>query len=730
MNLRFAEVKYNADGNMGDWLFTASEYTEWEKPSPSSEFLTLKGKPGSGKSVLMKRAVQRALAVHTDGWTIPIYFFFDHDSGNRDNPLNASAQGLYRCLLSQLVRAKVLPHEFIAKYARRKNDLRSCIGLENALQEALEHCKTLKRQIVIFVDAMDECTTDLDNGIGRVLNCFVQTQSSNLGVKFLLSSSYKLNHSVYCPDTILLSIEDGNQPDLSKYIDEELKTISSPAISLELRQYLSLQMREQASGSFLWTRLVLHEIKHSWSNYPGKRILEILEKIPKDLTELYQRLLEPSGLSNGQHTLSLLQLILFAEQPLSLSEVRQALAVEGTTGSSSREYQKVLEGLPQGPLLEDYVRSISRGLAEFTSRPRQPYENHIDVQTKKSDDTTYIQLIHRTAHTHLLEGGALAALEKTEQSEVTQRGHLCMLRITLKALDWDNMKEDHVPPLRRYAGAYWMKHAGACDKLLESFKLPSFVTSCSPKTSKVVALYKQYLDSGDSEYSCDLEDEESLFVFLAVSGCTTPIAQHHRRCKRDQCSVGAGSLPAPEQADELAEIMSVWDRALYFASVADHHSTVRYLEEHGKDRCDPNRGLERSTALYMACYKGNVDIVKDLLEWGADALQVCEQPYQTALHAAVACGHLEVVEVLFDGCDGEQLLELRDSSGCTALHVAVHSERDDVVKLLLEKIADTGDDERFYALQSSEGHTALQIAQARKAQNVLDVFADFVEVDE
>lgn len=81
------------------WVFDSLHYLHWQDASLHSEhcgFLWIKGKPGAGKSTLMKCAVNHTLETSEDGAIA--YFFYDA-SGSL---LQRSTEGMYRCLLSQM----------------------------------------------------------------------------------------------------------------------------------------------------------------------------------------------------------------------------------------------------------------------------------------------------------------------------------------------------------------------------------------------------------------------------------------------------------------------------------------------------------------------------------------------------------------------------------------------------------------------------------------------------
>jgi len=82
-------------------LFKKIEYTEWlneARPSEHRGFLWIKGNPGTGKTILMKSAYQRAQGSPGNGTVISFFF-----NKNPETPSATSTEGMYRSLVFQLM---------------------------------------------------------------------------------------------------------------------------------------------------------------------------------------------------------------------------------------------------------------------------------------------------------------------------------------------------------------------------------------------------------------------------------------------------------------------------------------------------------------------------------------------------------------------------------------------------------------------------------------------------
>ncbi|KAM0710113.1 hypothetical protein Q7P35_002475 [Cladosporium inversicolor] len=88
-----------------EWLFSSAPYKRWRNQDLVSEhngFLWIKGKPGAGKSTLMKHAWEHAQLEYEHEKTVSFFF------NARGVALGKSVEGLYRCLLHQMM--SQVPH--------------------------------------------------------------------------------------------------------------------------------------------------------------------------------------------------------------------------------------------------------------------------------------------------------------------------------------------------------------------------------------------------------------------------------------------------------------------------------------------------------------------------------------------------------------------------------------------------------------------------------------------
>jgi hypothetical protein len=142
--------------------------------------------------------------------------------------------------------------------------------------------------------------------------------------------------------------------------------------------------------------------------------------------------------------------------------------------------------------------------------------------------------------------------------------------------------------------------------------------------------------------------------------------------------------------------------ALVNAAGKGHTSLVRLLIEHGAelDWRDPER---RQSAMEAACTKGDIGIVKLLLDSGADpSLRHYIRPYP--IQCAAMMGHTNIVESLIDaGASADTCTGRPDGGSFPPLQLAVRGDHEETAKLLITKGAKIN-------IRIGRMHTALEEA--------------------
>lgn len=122
--------------------------------------------------------------------------------------------------------------------------------------------------------------------------------------------------------------------------------------------------------------------------------------------------------------------------------------------------------------------------------------------------------------------------------------------------------------------------------------------------------------------------------------------------------------------------------ALQAAAASGHLDVVKPLVDNG---ADVNTAGPAGTALHASAEAGHIDVVKLLLDNGADIDAGSTTNYGTALRAAASGGYIDVVKTLLDrDADVEGAAAPSPFTSGTALQAAVEGGHLDVLKMLLD----------------------------------------------
>jgi ankyrin repeat protein len=113
--------------------------------------------------------------------------------------------------------------------------------------------------------------------------------------------------------------------------------------------------------------------------------------------------------------------------------------------------------------------------------------------------------------------------------------------------------------------------------------------------------------------------------------------------------------------------------------------------------------------LVMAAYKGYTEVVRLLLEAGADVAAVDPGMKATALHAAAYAGRTEAAKLLIEY--GIDIDKQGPKNGYTALHDAIWQNNVETAKVLIDAGANL-------TLESHSGETPIQFAKSNRRKEI------------
>ncbi|KAF0319160.1 nacht and ankyrin domain protein [Colletotrichum asianum] len=406
-----------------DWLYTTSEYQGWINRTnvPQHEgMLWIKGKPGTGKSTLMKDALGRAEAAYFDSRTTTVAGFFFNARGTQQ--LEKSPLGLYRSLLHQVLQQDLLALSHASEEFKRKQ-LRQGVWVwhEADLQDILASvfATAHSRPAMIFIDAMDECNIEQVRGLVRFFRALARkAHQAAASLNICLSSRHYPDVSIDgCPEVV---VERNNENDILAYIVAEAENEKAIA---ELKD----DIFHRSTGVFLWVVLVVAILKKHCRGKSSKWLQKKLHDIPPELDILFRTIFTSTTVEDAEQTTRLMQAILFAEQPLTLSQIHMVLAFGSGSYRSIAEWKDSVEYLETTEKRHSFIIETSRGLLEATVSSTEA-----DEPKMPSEQRTY-QFIHETVREFYLTGEGFKLLD-FETPSIVGSGHSMLAAATANYL--------------------------------------------------------------------------------------------------------------------------------------------------------------------------------------------------------------------------------------------------------------------------------------------------------
>jgi hypothetical protein len=268
------------------WFLSHPGYEAWLDPARLAQhhsFLWISGKPGAGKSTIIKFAYSSMKSKTRHEHAIIASFFFNA----RGDYLEKRISGMYRSLLLQLLEGYPDLQVVLDNTDLVPQNQTGCPSL-NVLKNLLANAVYAlgQRSFTCFVDALDECD---EQQVVDMVQYFedLAEQSTAEGVSFRICFSSRHYPYIFIKWGIRLTLEHqlGHAEDLATYVTSRL-LIKEP----ELIEELQPQLLGKAEGVFMWVVLVV-EILNKEYRRGGMALRMRLADIPSDLTELFKDIL-------------------------------------------------------------------------------------------------------------------------------------------------------------------------------------------------------------------------------------------------------------------------------------------------------------------------------------------------------------------------------------------------------------------------------------------------------
>ena len=351
------------------WLLRHPSYLTWL--SQHQGLLWIKRKPGAGKSTLLKYVLRECKKQASPKKLVVASFFFH----GRGADIQKTPLGLFRSLLHQLL--DQIPDwlsEFSSIFKKRcKTEGEPGEKWEwhvDELRKFMEDsilCTSKTHLIRIYVDALDECGEKIAR---ELVKDFQRLTRKLASTEAILSICFSCRHYpiLALEHGLTICVEDENCQDIVTYVRGELELgFSDKSEAWEIETTIV----DKAKGVFQWVVLVVSSVLElHWEGESREAIRKKIQETPTELGSLYQDIL--GRIKDRSRSLQLMQWIYFARRPLSLEELRLAMAVDvDTPYGSLRECQESEAYAETNNIMEKRVKSLSGGLAEVKEQNNQ-----------------------------------------------------------------------------------------------------------------------------------------------------------------------------------------------------------------------------------------------------------------------------------------------------------------------------------------------------------------------
>ncbi|KAL3431272.1 hypothetical protein BDV09DRAFT_198891 [Aspergillus tetrazonus] len=384
------------------WVETWLEYQSWvndDNPDLQRSIFWIKGKPGSGKSTLMKHLLKGLVKDRTDCIVLSFFFY------SQGVELEKSASGLYRSLLHQLLISGALSPDTIYQFFEIASEvltvgqtLNWCIrDLKGLLLSAIQSLRN--QRVLLIIDALDQCRQDERGDTILFLQHLVSSAlASGASLKVCLSTRHYPNLNTTYGIEFVLEDQPEHHSDIRKYAEATFTGGGSRAAK-EVQD----EICAKASGIFLWVQRVVPSLNEAFKMGNIQKVQQHLDETPHDIERVFTDILT-SDEEDIDDLIFCLQLVLLSSRPLSREELYFAISF-ANCGLVIRNID-----LQTDTAIDRYIVHVSKGLIEV-------------VQSKA-------QFIHESLRDFLRRNG-LSTLRAELRENIVGRSHEKIARVCL-----------------------------------------------------------------------------------------------------------------------------------------------------------------------------------------------------------------------------------------------------------------------------------------------------------
>ncbi|KAK1623175.1 hypothetical protein BDP81DRAFT_293432, partial [Colletotrichum phormii] len=301
----------------GSWLLESAAYCEWV--AGKRQYLWLYGLAGCGKTVLSTTVLDH---LEETGAYLTLKFFFDFNDTRKQ-----TLEDLLRSLAFQLYHPETEATKILDRLFTSSDDGRRQPEV-NALSACVESMLQSSPKVAVVLDALDECTTrDKLLSWVRRLSSSSNTKKTKLIVTGRPEAEFQREiPRLFGENNCKLLSKEAVNADIRSYVDHELHQrpdFKEKKIPHDLLDQIRSQVGDGADGMFRWAACQLDSLAKCLHPHA---IRKALRNLPRDLNETYQRMLLSISPELKDDAFRLLQFLVHAKRPLTVSEAVDVIA--------------------------------------------------------------------------------------------------------------------------------------------------------------------------------------------------------------------------------------------------------------------------------------------------------------------------------------------------------------------------------------------------------------------
>ncbi|CAG7925132.1 unnamed protein product [Penicillium olsonii] len=271
----------------GEWLLQDGSFRQWEE-STSSGIFWLQGSPGTGKTYLTSRVVDLIKSELED---LPRNEGFAYFYCNRNEKDRGDSLAIIRSYVRQLSTSANNPQSMqikLKELCKKAEESGTTLSFDTC-QEQILTSLNLYTKTTLVIDAFDECDQDSRDKLIEMFNCLLADSENTL--KIYIASRPD-------PDVELQLQEQGrtgvaiqashNASDVQRFLDQQLDKLAKKAVFIgRMKGKIVERLLERCQGMFQWASLQVHQITRCRTE---SSVWKRLDNLPEDLQKAYDEI--------------------------------------------------------------------------------------------------------------------------------------------------------------------------------------------------------------------------------------------------------------------------------------------------------------------------------------------------------------------------------------------------------------------------------------------------------